>query len=91
MEVLLIKYNVSYLTVCTQMICSVLSKWHFHFYFSTQIDFRIFSCLGYLDPEKYIKGVKNTFLNLVGYMMHRVLSKFLLIFQGKNNGPVVHL
>ena len=33
-------------------------------------NFEFFSWVGYLDLKDYIKGVKNMFLNLVGYMMY---------------------
>ena len=78
MEVLFSNYTANYLTLYSQMIYSVLSKWHFHFYLSAYSDFGFFSCLDYLHPKEYIEGVKNKFLNLVGYMMHQVLSTFLL-------------
>ena len=63
MEVPFIKYTANYLNMRNQMICSVLSKWHFHFHVSPHSSFGFFSCVGYLHPKDYIKGVKNLFLN----------------------------
>ena len=60
------------------MICSVLSKWQFYFYLSAHSDFGFFSCVGYLHPKLHIKGVKNPFLNFVGYMKSRLLLEGLL-------------
>ena len=60
------------------MICSVLSKWYFHFYLSAPSDFGFFSFVGYLHPKLHIKGVKTPFLNFVGYMKSRLLSEGLL-------------
>ena len=48
----------------SQKVCSVLDKWHFHFYLSAHSNFGFFSCVGYLHPKDYIKSVKNPFLNL---------------------------
>ena len=77
-EVPFIKYTVNHFTVHSQMICSFLSKQHIHFYLSAHRDFGFFSCVGYLHPKYQIKGVKNLFLNFVGYMKSRLLSEGLL-------------
>ena len=55
------KYTTNYLTLYSQIICSVLSKWHFHFYLSAHGDLRFFSRVAYLHPKDYIKGVKKHF------------------------------
>ena len=68
----------SFWALDSQIVCCVLNKWHFHFYVSAHRDFGFFSCVGYLHPKYYIKGVKNPFLNFVGYMMYQVLSESLL-------------
>ena len=39
MEVPFIKYTANYLTVYSQMICRVLSKWLFYFYLSAHSNF----------------------------------------------------
>ena len=76
MEVPFTCYTTNYLTVYSEMICSLLSKWH---YLSAHSDFGFFSCVGYLNPKNCMKGVKNMSFNFVGYMKHRALSEFLLI------------
>ena len=43
------------------IVCSVLHKWHLLFYLSAHSDFGFFSCVGYLHPKYYIKGVKTPF------------------------------
>ena len=60
MEVPFTQYTANYLTVYSEMICSLLSKWH---YLSAHSNFGFFSCVGYLHPKDCIKGVKNTFFN----------------------------
>ena len=72
------KYTANYLTVCSQMICSVLSKWHFHFYVSAHRDFGFFSCVGYLHPKDYKESVKNPILNLGLNNLYHPMAKSLL-------------
>ena len=62
MEVPFTKYTANDLTVCSQMICSVISKWHFHFYLSLHSDFGFFSCVGYLYPKDDKSCKKQTIL-----------------------------
>ena len=58
MEVPFTWYTVNYLTVYSEMTCSLLGKWH---YLSAHSDFGFFACVGYLHPKDYMESVKNLF------------------------------
>ena len=51
MEVSFTEYTANYLTVYSQMICSVLSKWQFHFYLSANSDFGFFFLCRLFTPQ----------------------------------------
>ena len=72
MEVPFTYYTANHLTAHIQIICSVLSKWHFHFYLSAHSDFGFFSCVGYLPSKLHIKNRKTPFWDLDLNKMHHI-------------------
>ena len=57
-------YTANHLIVQSQIICSVLNKWHSHFYLSAHSKFGLFSCLAYLPSKLHMKNIKTLFLDL---------------------------
>ena len=75
MEVPFMKYTANYLCRAAEIVCSVLLKWHLHFYLFPHSDFVFFSCVGYLHPKHYIKSVKNPFLNFKVDDLYHTMAK----------------
>ena len=74
-DVPFIKYTANYLTIYSQMICSVLNKWHFHFYLSAHNRFGFFSFVGYLPSKLHIKNIKTPFFDLDVNDLYHILTK----------------